>query len=58
MQITTELLEKQRAALVTERDGYLEEAENLRAQATGVEGALRIIDYLLTLARKPEGNHE
>jgi hypothetical protein len=58
MQITTELLEKQRAALVTERDGYLEEAENLRAQATGVEGALRIIDHLLTLARKPEGNHE
>lgn len=58
MQITTEILERQRAALVTERDGYLAEAEDLRAQATGVEGAIRIVDHLLTLARKPEEPHE
>lgn len=54
MQITREFLEKQRAALVAERDGYLAEAERIAAQATGCEGALRIIDHLLGLIDKPE----
>ena len=54
MKITRELLEKQKAALVAERDGYLAEAEALRAQATGCEGALRIVEHLLGLIDKPE----
>ena len=58
MQITTEILERQRAALVTERDGYLAGAEDLRAQATGVEGAIRIVDHLLAVAQKEEEPHE
>lgn len=58
MQITAEILEKNRASLVAERDRYLEEAEALRGQATGCEGAIRIIDHLLALARKPEGKNE
>jgi len=54
MKITVEILEANRTALVAERDGYIEESERLRAQATGVEGAIRIVDHLLDLARKPE----
>ena len=58
MKITVEILEANRSALVTERDGYLDESERLRAQATGVEGAIRILDHLLALARKPEGSND
>lgn len=58
MLITPEILEANRAALITERDGYLEEAERLRAQATGVEGAVRILDHLIELTQKPEASHE
>lgn len=54
MKITREVLEKQRAALITERDGYLAEMERLAGQATGCEGALRVVEHLLGLIDKPE----
>lgn len=54
MEITPEVLEANRDALVAERDGYLEESERLRAQATAVGGAIRIVEHLLELARAPE----
>lgn len=54
MQITPEILEKNRESLIAERDGYLAEAERLRAQATAVEGAIRLAEHLLALAKKPE----
>lgn len=56
MQITADILESNRSALVTERDGYLAEAERLRGQATAVEGAIRILDHLLALARRTESD--
>lgn len=58
MQITVEILERNHAALIAERDGYLDEAERLRAQATGAEGAIRIVEHLLALAQKAEEPHE
>lgn len=54
MQITPEIIEKNRESLIAERDGYLAEAERLRAQATAVEGAIRLAEHLLALAKKPE----
>lgn len=54
MNITREILEKNRAALVAERDGYLAESERLAAQATGCEGAIRVVDHLLEALAKPE----
>lgn len=54
MQITREILEKNKAALVAERDGYLAEAERLGAQATGCEGAIRVVDHMLAVLDKPE----
>lgn len=54
MQITPEILEANRAALVAERDAHVADAERASAQATAVEGAIRILDHLLALAQKPE----
>lgn len=34
--------------------GNLADSERALAQATAVEGALRILDHLLEVARKPE----
>lgn len=54
MQITPDILEANRAALVAERDAHVADAERASAQATAVEGAIRILDHLLALAQKPE----
>jgi hypothetical protein len=53
MKITVEILEANRAALVVERDAHLADAERATGQATAVEGAIRIVDHLLDIARKP-----
>ena len=58
MQITEAILEENRTALVAERDAHLADAERASANATAVEGALRILDHLLALARKPEEPHD
>lgn len=44
--------------LVAERDAHLADAERASANATAVEGAIRILDHLLSLAQKPEETHE
>ena len=54
MKITVEILEANRAALVAERDAHLADADRASAQATAVEGAIRLADHLLEVARKPE----
>ncbi len=54
MLITVEILEKNREALVAERDGHLADSENALAQATACGGAIRVLEHLLELARKPE----
>jgi hypothetical protein len=54
MKITVELLEKNREALIVERDGYLQDSERALGQATAVGGAIRLLEHLIDLARKPE----
>lgn len=58
MKITREILEKQRAALIAERDGYLAEMERLAGQATGCEGAIRVVEHLLAVEEKTEVPNE
>lgn len=58
MQITAEIIEDNRKALVAERDAHLADAERAGANATATEGAIRILDHLLALARKTEEPHE
>ena len=57
MQITEAILEDNRKALVDERDAHLADAERASANATAVEGAIRVLDHLIALARKPEDIH-
>ena len=54
MKITVEILGANRAAFVAERDAHLADAEKASANATAVEGAIRVIDHLIELAQKPE----
>lgn len=54
MKITVELLEANLAALVAERDGHLADSERALGQATAVGGAIRVVEHLIEVARRPE----